>query len=103
MLEGIKNQGIEDTEIALVDHIYQGCTGKIVLHKQSDEFSIRKGARQGYTISAKLFRACSEGEFRKLDYENTVRRINVRLLEPFQITRPHYTAKLSCETPVKML
>ncbi|WP_265430092.1 RNA-directed DNA polymerase, partial [Klebsiella pneumoniae] len=76
VLEALKDQGIEETYIALLNEIYNGCTGRIILHKKSEKFPTKKSVRQGDTISPKLFTACLEGIFRKLDWENAGLRIN---------------------------
>lgn len=58
VLEELKDQGIDETFIILLDNIYKGCTGRIILHNQSDRFPIRNGARMGVTTSPKPFIAC---------------------------------------------
>lgn len=66
VLEALKDQGIEETYIRLLDDIYKGYTGRIILHKKSENFPIRKRVRQGDTISPKLFTAYLESLFRKI-------------------------------------
>ena len=41
-----------------------------MLHRESNEIPIRKGVRQGDTISPKLFTATLEDLFRSLDWSN---------------------------------
>ena len=40
------------------------------LHKECDKIRIKRGVRQGDTISSKLFTATLEGIFRRLNWEN---------------------------------
>ena len=40
------------------------------LHKESETIRIKKGVRQGDTISSKLFTATLESIFRRLNWEN---------------------------------
>ncbi len=50
--------------------IYRDSTATIQLHKKSRKFPIRKGVRQGDTISPKLFTACLEEVFKKLEWDD---------------------------------
>ena len=40
------------------------------LHKESEKIRIKRGVRQGDTISHKLFMATLESMFRRLNWEN---------------------------------
>ena len=40
------------------------------LHKESEKIRIKRGVRQGDTISPKLFTATLESIFRRLNWEN---------------------------------
>lgn len=73
VLEALKDQGIEETYIRLLDDIYKGCTGRKILHTKSEKFTIRKGA-------PKLFTACLENIFRKLNWEEVGLRANGEFL-----------------------
>ena len=42
----------------------------VCLHKESDKIRIKRGVRQGDTISHKLFTATLESIFRRLNWEN---------------------------------
>lgn len=46
LLEALKDQGIEETCIRLLHEIYKECMGRIILHKKSNKFQIRKGLRK---------------------------------------------------------
>lgn len=69
VVEALRYQGVENTYITLLEDIYSECTGTLILHKKTEKFPIKKGVRQGDTISPKLFTACLEGVFRKLDWD----------------------------------
>ena len=69
MLDAIKCHGVDPTYVNILKHIYQNATSFIRLHKDSEPFKLQKGVRQGDCISPKLFTACLEQVFRKLDWE----------------------------------
>ena len=69
VLEAIKSQGVEQAYVNMLNHIYQHASAFIRLHKDSDIFKLGKGVRQGDCISPKLFTACLENVFRKLNWE----------------------------------
>lgn len=76
VMEAMRNQGIEEAYVRTLDHIYEGSTATIKLHKTSDKVPIEKGVRQGDTISPKLFTAVLEEIFRKLNWEKKGININ---------------------------
>ena len=43
---------------------------RVHLHKESEKIRIKRGVRQGDTISPKLFTATLESIFRRLNWEN---------------------------------
>ena len=51
-------------------HIYADSSVTVHLHKESDTIRIKRGVRQGDTISPKLFTATLESIFRRLKWEN---------------------------------
>ncbi len=53
-----------------MEDIYRDSTATIQLHKKSRIIPIRKGVRQGDTISPKLFTACLEEIFKKLEWDD---------------------------------
>lgn len=69
-MDALKDQGTRKTYLRLLDDIYEECTGRITLHRQSGKFPIGKEVRQGDTISPKLFTACLESVFRRLGWKN---------------------------------
>ena len=70
ILKAMKNQGIEETYVMVIEDIYKASTASVRLHKISNKIPIGKGVRQGDTISPILFIACLEEIFRKLDWED---------------------------------
>ena len=66
ILRSLKNQGIHPSTyihlpyIHLLKNIYTNCTSTVALNENKTQFEIRKGVRQGDTISPKLFTSCLE-------------------------------------------
>ena len=50
--------------------IYTDSSVTVYLHKESEKISIKRGVRQGDTISPKLFTSTLESIFRRLNWEN---------------------------------
>jgi hypothetical protein len=69
VLTSLGKQGIQKEYINSLAEIYAKGYATTTLHKESDPIPIRKGVRQGDTISPKLFTACLEDIFRDLDWE----------------------------------
>ena len=59
VIEALRNQGVQDAHVNILA-IYKDCTATLVLHKKSTKLPIKKGVRQGDTISPMPFTACSE-------------------------------------------
>ena len=76
VLDALKNQGIEQSYIELIRNIYAKATSIIRLHKDSEKINIKKGVRQGDTMSPMLFTAVLEEVFKTLNWENTGLNIN---------------------------
>lgn len=57
VLELFNDHGIEETDMRLLEDIYKGYMGGIILHKKSEQFLIRRGVRQGDANLQKLFTA----------------------------------------------
>ena len=68
--QALRRQGIDEPYIRVLEDIYRDSTTTIKLHKKSEKIPIKKGVRQGDTISPKLFTACLEEIFKKLEWEN---------------------------------
>ncbi|PIK38581.1 endonuclease-reverse transcriptase [Apostichopus japonicus] len=70
VLEALKEQDINPDYIKVIKDIYTGSTTTVKLHKESNKIPIRKGVRQGDTISPKLFTACLEHIFKDISWED---------------------------------
>ena len=68
ILRSLKNQGIELPYIHLLKNIYTNCTSTVALYRNKTQFEIRKGVRQGDTISPKLFTSCLEEIFHGINW-----------------------------------
>ena len=71
-LTSLQGQGIEDVYIEILkDILYtdSSVTLTVHLHKESEKIRIKRGVRQGDTISTKLFTATLESIFRRLSWE----------------------------------
>ena len=55
--------------IELMKEIYTNSSMTVNLHKESNKINIRRGVRQGDTISPKLFKAAFESIFTRLTWE----------------------------------
>ena len=56
--------------IEILKDIYTDSSVTVHLHKESEKIRIKRGVRQGDTISPKLFTATLESIFRRLNWEN---------------------------------
>ena len=70
ILTSLQEQGIEDVSIEILKDIYTDSSVTVHLHKESEKIRIKRGVRQGDTISPKLFTATLESIFRRLNWEN---------------------------------
>ena len=70
ILTSLQEQGIEDVYIEILKDIYTDSSVTVHLHKESEKIRIKRGVRQGDTISPKLFTATLESIFRRLNWEN---------------------------------
>jgi len=70
VIEALKEQGIEEVYISVIEHIYSYAQSYIRMHEDSRFFKHRRGVRQGDTSSPKLFTACLERALKKLKWEN---------------------------------
>ena len=70
ILSSLQDQGIEDAYIQLMKDIYTDSSVTVHLHKESEKTNIKRGVRQGDTISPKLFTSTLESIFRRLNWEN---------------------------------
>ncbi len=70
VMQALKQQGVDELYIKVLEDIYRDSTATIQLHKKSRKIPIRKGARQGDKISPILFTACLEEVFKKLEWDD---------------------------------
>ena len=76
VMQAIRRQGVDEIYIRILQDIYHDGTATIKMHRESEKIPIKKGVRQGDTISPKLFTACLEDIFRNLDWDNKGLNIN---------------------------
>ncbi len=60
ILTPFQEQVIEDVYIEILKDIYTDSSVRVHLHKESEKIKIKRGVRQGDTISPKLFAATLE-------------------------------------------
>ncbi|KAH7666357.1 hypothetical protein AAVH_43283, partial [Aphelenchoides avenae] len=69
VLNALEAQGVHRRYIDLLEDVYDDCDTQITLFDKPIKIPIRRGVRQGDTISPKLFTAALEMIFRKLKWE----------------------------------
>ncbi|XP_047489061.1 uncharacterized protein LOC125039268 [Penaeus chinensis] len=84
IIESIRRQGAVDVFCQILENIYEDGTATIMFRTETDEISIKKGVRQCYTISPKLFTVCLEETFKKLNLDGN----------GFKIGEEHLTIKI---------
>ena len=67
MIQVLERQTIHPAYVNLIEHIYSNNFSFIRLHQDSTIFQLHKEVRQGGTLLPKLFIACLEEIFKKLD------------------------------------
>ncbi|XP_013383867.1 uncharacterized protein LOC106154146 [Lingula anatina] len=70
ILASLQDLGIEDGYVDVIRDIYTDSSVTVKLHKTTNKIRIKKGVRQGDTISPKLFTAALERIFRDLDWQD---------------------------------
>ena len=71
VLQAILEQGVNPSYVVLLKEISTDNTTQITLFHEPIKIPVRKGVRQGDTISPKLFTACLESRFRRLDWADS--------------------------------
>ena len=89
ILTSLQEQGIEDVYIEILKDIYG----------QSEKIRIKRGVRQGDTISPKLFTATLESIFRRLNWENKGVKIDGEFLSNLRFADDIF---LCTETPQEL-
>lgn len=69
VINALAHQGIETTYLKMLLNINNGCTTKFRLFYNDILVPVKRGVRQGDTISPKLFTAALEDIFRKLEWD----------------------------------
>ena len=85
--------------IQILKDIYTDSSVTIHLHKESEKIRIKRGVRQGDTISPKLFTATLENIFRRLNWENKGVKINGEFLSNLRFADDIF---LCTETPQEL-
>ena len=74
VFDSVKTQAIltslQEKGIEILKEIYTNSSVTVHLHKESETIRIKRGVRQGDTISPKLFTATPKSVFRRLNWEN---------------------------------
>ena len=70
VFQALRNIGINETYINIIEDIYTDATAKVHIEKEeSEEIKILRGVRQGDPISPKLFTASIQGVFKSSELE----------------------------------
>lgn len=80
MLVALRNQGVPNTYIKLIQEMYTNLKGRILTEREGEYFEIKKGVKQGDPLSPALFCCALEEIFRKLKWENRGIKINGEFL-----------------------
>ena len=101
ILTSLQEQGIEDVYIEILKdiHVYTDSSVTVHLHKESEKIRIKRGVRQGDTISPKLFTATLESIFRRLNWENKGVKIDGEFLSNLRFADDIF---LCTETPQEL-
>ena len=99
MLTSLQEQGIEDVYIEILKDIYTVISVTVHMHKESEKIRIKRGVRQGDTISPKLFTATLESIFRRLNWENKGVKIDGEFLSNLRVADDIF---LRTETPQEL-
>ena len=99
ILTSLQEQGIEDVYIEILKDIYTDSSVTVHLHKESEKIRIKRGVRQGDTISPKLFTATLESIFRRLNWENKGVKIDGEFLSNLRFADDIF---LCTETPQEL-
>ena len=98
-MSSLQDQGIEDAYIQLMKDIYTDSSVTVYLHKESEKINIKRGVRQGDTISPKLFTSTLESIFRRLNWENKGLKIDGEYLNHLRFADDTF---LCTETPQEL-
>ena len=99
ILTSLQEQGIEDVYIEIMKDINTDSSVTVHLHKESEKIRIKRGVRQGDTISPKLFTATLESIFRMLNWQKQGREDRRRILSNLRFADDIF---LCTETPQEL-
>ena len=85
--------------IEITKDIYTDSSVTVHLHKESEKIRIKRGVRQGDTISPKLFTTTLETIFRRLNWENNGVKIDGEFLSNLRFAVDIFLCK---ETPQEL-
>ena len=97
ILTSLQEQGIEDVYIEILKDTDSSVT--VHLNKESEKIRIKRGVRQGDTISPKLFTATLESIFRRLNWGNKGVKIDGEFLSNLRFADDIF---LCTETPQEL-
>ena len=80
IFEALRRQGIEGPYISLLKEIYTNATASLHINDDTVTIDVKKGVRQGDTISPKLFSAGLEEVFKRLDWSKAGIKVNGKYL-----------------------
>ncbi|EYC23371.1 hypothetical protein Y032_0015g2612 [Ancylostoma ceylanicum] len=80
VLEALGNQGVPTQDIRIFRELYSNFTTRISPFYDDITIDVRRGVRQGDTVSPKLFTATLEDVMRRLEWDNMGVRVDGRLL-----------------------
>jgi len=80
ILESLNECRVDSRYSNLIRNVYENATSCVKLHENTSKFKVGRGARQGDTISPKLFTTTLESVFKKLDWSEMGININGKYL-----------------------
>ena len=86
-------------DIEILKDMYTNSSVTVHMHKESEKIRIKRGVKQGDTISPKLFTATLESIFRRLNWENKSVKIDGEFLSNLRLADDIF---LCTETPQKL-
>lgn len=80
VIQALRNYGVDVHYVKILENVYNGLSATVVLYKESSKIPIRKGVRQGDTISPMLYTPCLQEIFIILVWEQVGLRVNSEYL-----------------------